>query len=1770
MAEFNVINVRNLPQNQQGILAARSTINQRSSLEYNYIVNTGIDNHYRTNLNLFPNVNPMLLLQDENNHVNFLNLVNLIEPGRTLTVRSAYVEFLQFIEVQVHNIIRESVSNLAVDRPTMINLIKSMSTSDNLTRVLRNGIRNVNYLSADFKYLMNNIISKIANSYRNSDILSKFLSQFSILEIPVNADNEVRWFHRLSKTPQYMPGLKILIQILLLRFPSIEIDENEEGRTIGMTIWMKKRDENEVRFVRERVNFKIYDKNNSSVIFYYLPKIQRVVGIWNKVLQLKNQSGPSGRVNFNLNYRYNLLRNYIYYIENVDGAIPDFARFFSNPVNNIYYNLRTQNPFGFFPLEPRTRLYVTLSIYGKQNRPLYYIPWVLEGSLSSGISYDISNFINEYNYQLETEYGGNLLSDDEKFDNDVFYFHFTLLLDNTKIDTSESQRQEQRPIQNQIRDIDDDVEIIPDDFNPDRENEPARPRRRIVNRRPAPQPRPAPPPPQPAPVRGPRNNRGSRELRSLGVTLPTNTRQTRSSTRNNVRTTRSGLRLGAPYIGTKKEKHLFEASVINKFTNSPALFKTPETYLHCCLLMSLIRAQLYCYTFEDNKCKDLKITGTNHSPSKCKNMYIEAINNYDDKPKNYSFLEKIEGKWYIKLFEPGKIKKDDNLYVEGVVDDVETDFWLTASEEVLFHLEQYFKKEIDYNDIDDLCQCFSDFFKVCISIYDIETRASRVHVYRPFNLTPREIVSRYNCLLMIHIVYDQGHAHAISNFPAFIKKDTRKDSLRLYNYCPICEKQQIKELRTTSEESFKHITHCCKKDFVIKKESMIDEMIMMNSEKVKIQYKKINNKTKIVHQCTQCYCEIEQRDWMKHDCYIRKKKVNNLEESKIYVYDLEACQITDSLGLLKHECNCLFIRKVYCENEDEEKGVYFPGEFEFIDDLIKTRKYENCTFIAHNGGSYDIHFLLRILERCEIVHSFVPSPTSKHKFIQITITHDDLNIRFIDFMRFIPGSLKNIAAAFEIPVSKGDFPHRFNNGEHDNYIGRIPPLYTNDDWWSLKYSKNEKDKNNFLKWYNEQSLIYCTCDNDCNCDKLKWDFQEEIKKYCLLDVVVLAEIVKAYRNACMNFDVIDEKMLNWSAPRIDPLQFMTLPQITISTFVNGFETMDNPNYDFSGVYTLNNVHRGGKLNQAITWIYNLQLQQKEKIYYLGNSMKEWYDFDLNMHFDGYCEETDTVYLYLDCMYWGCPQCMHDFHELNEKIPLRGMYASDVKDQFQRLMFELNSKYTNIIYIWHHDYNEPVNDYLNECSHLFEPEDCFYGGRCEVFKPFYKPRENEQIHYYDVTSLYPSVYAHHVLPLGKPIHLIGDNIEKIRLHPTHPNRYYGFVKCYVIPNKKDLLGLLPKRDEETGRLFFPVNPMIGCWYTTEIYLAMQNGYEVTEIYEIYHWDERNRSDQHIKPYVDYFFRMKQEAEGWKKLGASCDEPTEEEKDQIVERLYQQNGQLGRIRKDKVKLNPVLRALAKLYLNSFWGKLAQKRSKSCHMTVYGSQQLLDLINNPFVLMQSCKFREISVGVYKVSFNIKEEYLPSVKHGNLFIGAAVTATARCVLHSKMISIGPKKIIYCDTDSIVFVYLAIMGVLTDIGLGKWTNEYPKHLILQFYGLAPKLYSLLLQEINNEDSTYESFRTKGIQLTLENKKKMAFENIKPLLQQLITGETSNYIVEVDNMNIFTNSTNNALPFGQVYTRYNKKQVRGLITKRYLEVESEVDWEVVNEIQTYPFGYDNN
>ena len=59
----------------------------------------------------------------------------------------------------------------------------------------------------------------------------------------------------------------------------------------------------------------------------------------------------------------------------------------------------------------------------------------------------------------------------------------------------------------------------------------------------------------------------------------------------------------------------------------------------------------------------------------------------------------------------------------------------------------------------------------------------------------------------------------------------------------------------------------------------------------------------------------------------------------------------------------------------------------------------------------------------------------------------------------------------------------------------------------------------------------------------------------------------------------------------------------------------------------------------------------------------------------------------------------------------------------------------------------------------------------------------------------------MLPKGFPTRYFGLNAraQMIRLHPTHPDCIFGYVRCHVCPNIRDRIGLLP--EHKNNKLVF---------------------------------------------------------------------------------------------------------------------------------------------------------------------------------------------------------------------------------------------------------------------------------------------------------------------------------------------------------------------------------
>ena len=56
-------------------------------------------------------------------------------------------------------------------------------------------------------------------------------------------------------------------------------------------------------------------------------------------------------------------------------------------------------------------------------------------------------------------------------------------------------------------------------------------------------------------------------------------------------------------------------------------------------------------------------------------------------------------------------------------------------------------------------------------------------------------------------------------------------------------------------------------------------------------------------------------------------------------------------------------------------------------------------------------------------------------------------------------------------------------------------------------------------------------------------------------------------------------------------------------------------------------------------------------------------------------------------------------------------------------------------------------------------------------------------------------------------------------------------------------------------------MTGTWCTPELQKAVEKGYQVTKIHEVWHWPENQRKTGLFAPYVNTWLKHKTEASGW---------------------------------------------------------------------------------------------------------------------------------------------------------------------------------------------------------------------------------------------------------------------------------------------------------------------
>ena len=982
------------------------------------------------------------------------------------------------------------------------------------------------------------------------------------------------------------------------------------------------------------------------------------------------------------------------------------------------------------------------------------------------------------------------------------------------------------------------------------------------------------------------------------------------------------------------------------------------------------------------------------------------------------------------------------------------------------------------------------------------------------------------------------------------------------------------------------------------------------------------------HICGESYCRVCKfyHQEKHHKCFFRSQPVF-FDPGKFIFYDFECTQDSGKHipNLVVTQTACVFCqhqekaeRCAYCGNKCEHcfkamkkimteamkakipknkwpmdewlemhvcpdcghRQMIFEGEYTIrrFCEWLFSHYNKNSTIIAHNAKAYDNYFIFDYLVKK------MSKPPDQIIMVGCKIMYmhvgNDLNLRFLDSVNFLPMALSKIPKSFDLEaLQKGYFPHLLNtleNMEKGYVCDKVPPVeYFDPD------SMTEPAKEEFMKWYRKE---------ESRLDGKKYDLREEMLKYCISDVDIL-------RRGCLKFRQIfmkatENKKLGLAA--VDPFGCITIPSACMTNFKANFlpekwkiylkrdcdgecshETEDCTCVPCEGKKLT--AHSKLLVNLDGTWIGSKSIEemiQKKKfvstsIALLPNADplgRELYSLEAlqwlkklsddrgieiqtatseagekrvvvtkegkvhRFQLDGYAEVNGQklAFEYYGCPFHGCPQCFTK--ERNFFVEGKKSMAQRYTETLLREKWLKEEGYV-LIKKWSCEFNKEKKMYPQiwqkyVCGSNISLSDCYFGGRTNGLVLYKEFEEGEKGFYVDFTSLYPAVLKYEKFPVGHPqrINHCDEPLKKVKcssqscVFPHCPGfhwelPYFGILKVTILPPQNLHIPVLPVRVHD--KLMFPLcytcalrqneedctcsdfeRMFTQTLCSPEVDFALNMGYKIVKIHQVLHWEEFEKYNVETKKgglfteYINTFLKMKQEASGYPQ-----EVTTEKEKKEYCEKYFEHEG--IRLDTDKIQKNAGLRSVAKLSLNSFYGKFGQKQIKTQNLLVTELDEAFKMLSDPSIDVTD--WHVLSQDVLHVEYGQRKNAQLPEMFGNVIIAALCTCWARLQLLKVMIKLD-KRVLYHDTDSIIFSmkegeYCPPLGDY----LGDLTNELTckelscqgcekGHWISEFVCCGPKNYAYRL---NTGECTV---KVRGFSLNYTNAQLVNFESMKEAL----------------------------------------------------------------------------
>ena len=387
-----------------------------------------------------------------------------------------------------------------------------------------------------------------------------------------------------------------------------------------------------------------------------------------------------------------------------------------------------------------------------------------------------------------------------------------------------------------------------------------------------------------------------------------------------------------------------------------------------------------------------------------------------------------------------------------------------------------------------------------------------------------------------------------------------------------------------------------------------------------------------------------------------------------------------------------------------------------------------------------------------------------------------------------------------------------------------------------------------------------------------------------------------------------------------------------------------------------------------------------------------------------------------------------------------------------------------------------------------------------------------------------------MPCGEPKWVENINYEYIKNN-------YGFYEIDIIMNNKEFISPLVSHFD--GKLTADVEDKFNrVFHSKEIINAVEVGGCVVS--RIHKGLVFNSTKDMFKEFVSTFLKIKVEASG---------EPSFYNLKDKTKRIKWEQDHLnkyGFIPKPEKTENSGLRAIAKMILNSLWGKFGQRPDMPTDKYIAP-----DKMKEWYKLIYYAKNDQIELKADEVSgdhifvsyIDRRESVNNTLGNTSIAIAASTTANAGIRLYTELKKLD-KRVLYHDTDSIIYEYIPEeYNIQLGEYLGDWTCETDGKPIDEFVSPGAKSYAY---KVNKK---VKDTKMKGITLNYANGLRIQFDT----MLELVNGEKDKLI------------TTENIRFNR-----DKTDTSTLITTPMIkDVSLTMDKRDRNGYWTYPKGYVN-